>query len=222
MAFRQLGKFLLAGVVSAALGATPGMAGVVVDFGFSQFVSGGSITFNGASLGSSTQIDFTHVTSYFVNTVGTDDQTGAFNGETVTLLFGSTNPITNFTLGNQSLTASASGNWTKTWDTSSQSSCAAGIGCSDGFYSAVFTSLFVASSDPNSMTWVLSGTVTLPDNSTQPDFLSAAFTTVGGNSVNVAFTQTSTQPLIPTPEPISTALLGVGLLGLGVVRRRRE
>jgi hypothetical protein len=224
MSARGFRNALLGGAVfaTAAINVAPAVAGVVVDYGFSQFVSGGSITFNGATLGSSTSIDFSHVTSYFVNTVGSDDQTGAFNGESIALVFGMTSPITNFALGNQSLTSSASGNWTKSWNTAGQQSCAAGSGCEDGAYSAIFTSLFVTSSGPNNLTWVLSGTLTLPDETTQPDFLSAAFTTVGGNSVNVSWTQTSTQPVIGTPEPVSTTILGVGLLGIGVARRRRR
>ena len=217
MSFRDFHTGLLgaAALAIAALGSAPAFAGVVVDFPIGL---AGGITINNTNVGSATQDNF-GTSTYFVNNPGSDDQTGAFTTEPLTLGFAAP---TNFVLGNNTLSPTV----VKTFDTTGSTSCGgvpSAPGCTKGPYSVTFTSLFAFSSAPGALNWILSGTLTPPSGPTQPDFLSAAFTQVtSGGTVNVSFTETSTQPIIGTPEPASMALVGVGLLGLGAARGRKR
>jgi hypothetical protein len=219
MTFCSYRNALLGGALLAAtaLGSTPVFAVPIhVDHGFVPNIAGGSITFTGGgTLGSATAIDFTHVSNYTVNDIAADDQTGVETGTLISPIFGGASPVAHFKLGMQSVTG-----WTKAFDTTGIVGCAAGSGCLDGAYFATFTSLDVTSGSPTSLTWLLSGTILRPDGSVQPDFLSASFTTVGANVVNVSFTETSR--IAAAPEPATIALLAVSLLGLGAIRFRKR
>jgi hypothetical protein len=201
---------LLGGVALAAtaLVAAPASAAVILDFGFVPL--GGSLTYSpsAGNLGNATSISgFSSITSYVVNTIFAPDTTGVLSGSTVGLTLPNT---VSFVPGLQSISAV-----TKTFTGSA------------GAYSVVFNQLFAAGNVAgDSMAWVLEGIATLPaGGGTQPDFLTAAFTSASLGTANVSFTETSTAPAIiitTTPEPASMAILGAGLLALGAARRRRR
>jgi hypothetical protein len=207
MSQRSLRNVLFGGAVAAAalIGAAPAFAGVIVDFGFVPL--GGTISYTpDGAIGSSNEVSgLGSITAYSVNNVHADDTTGVALSAPVSLNWN--DPIS-FVQGLQSIATV-----TESFTTAA------------GTYDATFNELFAQSTPGStSLAWVLEGTLTLPDATTQPVFLSASFTNVGnsnGTSTNVSFTETSNPPpIITTPEPVSMAVLGVGLLGLGVVRRR--
>ena len=209
MAFRSFRQALLGGVmlVGIVAVAAPAFADVIVDFGLTTF--GGNITYdpNGALGNSNTINGLGSIASYAVNTVGTDDTTGV--GLATAVIVNWSDPIS-FTTGTTETLAIPV----------TESFSGAG-----GTYSATFDSLFSQSTPGStSLTWILEGILTLPDDATQDVFLSAAFTNVTGSNdgtTDVSFTETSTAP-IPTPEPASIAVIGMGLLGLGVTRLRKS
>jgi hypothetical protein len=204
--FRQalLGGVMLVGIVAVA---APAFADVIVDFGLTTF--GGNITYDptGALGDSNTITGLGSIVSYAVNTVGTDDMTGVGLATAVNVNW--SDPIS-FTTGTTETLAIPV----------TESFSGAG-----GTYSATFDSLFSQSTPGStSLTWILEGILTLPDDATQDVFLSAAFTNVTGSNdgtTDVSFTETSTAP-IPTPEPASIAVIGMGLLGLGAARLRKS
>jgi hypothetical protein len=207
MPFRSFRHALLGGAMLTATVAVaaPAFADVVVDFGFTT--SGLSdITYspNGAIGDSTTISGLVNTLGYNINAVGSDDTTGV---TTVTVNWN--DPIS-FTPGTtQPLLVNVTQTFTGT----------------SGTYDATFTSIYALESPGStSLTWVLDGILTLPDDQTQDIYLSAAFTNITGSNdgtTNVSFTETSTAP-IPTPEPATMAVLGMGLLGVGVARRRKS
>ena len=82
------------------------------------------------------------------------------------------------------------------------------------------TSLGIDATGTVTETTVLSGAALDPS----PDFYSAAYTQNGGpgSQINASFNNSTTPPTPPVPEPTSIALLGVGLLSLGVVANRKR
>ncbi|MGA9866630.1 MAG: PEP-CTERM sorting domain-containing protein [Acetobacteraceae bacterium] len=66
----------------------------------------------------------------------------------------------------------------------------------------------------------LVGTVTDGGDSA-PAALLVTFSQVGGAGTVISYGATLTTTIPPIPEPISLAVLGTGLLGLGLVRRRK-
>ncbi len=66
----------------------------------------------------------------------------------------------------------------------------------------------------------LVGTVTEGTDSA-PAALLVTFSQVGGAGTVISYGATLTTTIPPIPEPISLAMLGTGLLGLGLVRRRK-
>jgi hypothetical protein len=55
-----------------------------------------------------------------------------------------------------------------------------------------------------------------------PAELIANFTQVGGAGTAISYGGTLTTTFSPIPEPISLSVLGMGLIGLGIVRRRKK
>jgi len=212
-------RFVQAIALAGSVLATSAHAAPVrVDFGFVPFTVGGVITHNGANVGAATSIDFSSVVGFVVNTVSPSDRSGVELLDFISPIFGlASNPVANFVLGTQDISGLG---WTKTWDTTGSGSCGGGsvalVNCTLGTYVASFTTLKVTTSGADNLSWVLSGTVLLPDSTTiQSDLLSASFTDVGADTLNVSFTETS------VPAPAVLGLMGLGLMGLGFVRRAK-
>lgn len=204
-------KALLYAAVSAAL-ASAGVAHAAatqVNFGF---VPVGTFTYSGASLGTSTSMDFSDAT-FVVNTVGTTppftDDSGAFAGMAVFL----SQDIFTYTIG-----ATTAVDFAKTFTTGDN-----GADGSEGLYTALYTSVTAGSSSDDFVNLTFSGTVTGPNGFTADDIMLLNCNQSGGSglSVNCSFTQQGPPVTLTVPIPATLGLVGLALVGLSAVRRRK-
>jgi hypothetical protein len=191
----------LAAAFIATLGASSAAQAAMIDFGV--VASGGTISYMGGNLQSSTFLDLDDAT-LMVSQVLPGDASGLAIGDTITL------SPTKIMYGSGTLM----GDITKTWSDAVGS-----------FTETLDTVVSIDRTAKNAITVTLGGTVTGPGFAAVPvEFILSATQAGGhGNVVSASFTNTATSGVrsIGTPEPSTWVMMMLGFAGLGYAAVRR-
>jgi PEP-CTERM motif len=204
-------KLLLHLAVTAALASAVAAQAMPTQVNFG-FVPVGNISYTGASLGDSTSLDFGNST-FLTNTVGLGtfaDDSGAFTGMTVLL----SQSIFNYTVG-----ATTDISFTKIFTTGP-----GGAPDSQGVYTATFLTVDAESISEDFIALTFQGTVSGPAGFSAADTMLLNCNQSGGAQLvtNCSFTEQAPPRFTDVPEPATLSLVGLSLIGLLAMGRRRH
>lgn len=207
-----MNKLLRIAAVAAALGSAGAAyaAATQVNFGFVPF---GDINYAGASLGTSTSLDFGDAT-FVTNTVGIDppyhDNSGVYTGMPVFL----SSAVLSYTIG-----ATTDVDLEKMFTTGP-----GGAAGSEGLYTVLFSTVVAQSTSADFVNLTFQGTISGPDGFQASDVMLVNCNQSGGQdaAVNCSFTEEGPPIAIEVPEPATLSLVGLSLVGLLVAGRRRN
>jgi hypothetical protein len=178
-----------------------------IDFGFVPL--GGTFSYTGANLPASTAFDIGGGT-LLVNSKGGSDNSGLPLGSTLVTI-----SPTNIQYGSgvdvvsTPLVASLTKSWTDTL----------------GAFTEVLTTVdYIGRGAPNAVLVVLQGLINGPGFSNATVFLELNANQVGGSGTSISWsaTESSTNPVNPTPLPAALPLFATGLGALGLLARRKK